>query len=92
MSKWYDSNTFFFDNLQNITTFMLSQIWDACFQHFDIFRKRILISGQEICTWILGANVHTSQLWDNLHADFITKFCLSDSSQYQYPIKSIFFY
>lgn len=36
--------------------------------------------------------MHTSQLWGSLDAHFITKFCLSDSSQYQYPRKSIFFY
>lgn len=35
--------------------------------------------------------MHTSQLWGGLHAHFITKFCLSDSFQYQYPIKSMFF-
>lgn len=90
MSKCH-SNAFFFDHLQNIVTFRLSQIWDVCFQHFDIFRKRILISRQEAGTWILGM-MHTSQLWDGLHAHFITKFCLSDSSQHQYPIKSILSY
>lgn len=55
ISKW-NPNAFFLDNLQNISTFRLSQIWDTCFQHFDIFRIRILISGQEVGTWILGAN------------------------------------
>lgn len=36
--------------------------------------------------------MHKSQPWGSLHAHFITKFRLLDSSQYQYPIKSIFFY
>lgn len=79
-----------------MSTFWLSQKWNTYFQHFNIFRIRVLVSGQEVGTWTSGANdAHKPNVGCSAHSFhyWILAFRFSPvPPSRRCPAKGIFFY